>query len=67
MKYQKLAKFQKLSKLKKSKSEKLWKSGNSLNFNAIEAGSSISNYNAKIAFNYLWLAFIKAPIFAILI
>ena len=56
LKGQKLAKFQKLSKLGKLKRKKLKKSlktGNSPNFDAIEAGSSFLNPNAKITFNRL--------------
>ena len=54
----KLAKSQKLYK-----SKKLSKSRNSPKFRAIEVGPSFLISDAKMVFNYLWLAFTKAPIF----
>ena len=57
-KTRKLFKFQKSTKLKK----KLSKSGNLPNFNAKKNEPSFLISNAKMAFNYLWLAFTKAPI-----
>ena len=59
---QKLAKSQILFKSKSEKSKKLWKSRNSPNFNATEARLSFLIFEARTAFNRLWLAFIKAPI-----
>ena len=59
LKSEKLSKFQKLTKLKKI----LSKSGNSSNFNATKARPKFWTLDAKIAFNCLWLAFIKALIF----
>ena len=53
-----LSKSQKLAKLGK----KLSKRRNSLNFNAKESRLSFLTSSAKEAFNYLQLAFIKAPI-----
>ena len=74
-KTEKLFKSQKLSKSGKSKSKKtskswnlaksgkkLLKSGNSTNFDAMEDGPKFLTPDAKIAFNYLRLAFTKAPI-----
>ena len=57
-KSQKLAKSQKLSKSGKNSS----KSGNLPNFGTTETGPSFLTLKAKLAFNRLWLAFIKAPI-----
>ena len=61
----KLSKTRKLFKSQKSaKSEKkLSKSGNLSNFDAKENGLSFLTPDAKMAFNYLWLAFTKTPIF----
>ena len=59
---QKLAKSRKSSKSKSEKSKKPPKSGNSHNFDAMEAGSSFLTPKARAAFNHLRLAFIKAPI-----
>ena len=42
--------------------KKLSKSGNSTNFDAMEARPKFLTPNAKITFNYLRLAFIKVPI-----
>ena len=64
-KYRKLSKTRKLSKsqkLVKSK-KKLSKSGNLPNFDIKENGPNFLTPHAKIAFNYLQLAFTKAPIF----
>ena len=71
----KLFKSQKLSKSGKSKSEKTsksqnsaksrkksLKSGNSTNFDATEDGPKFLTPNTKTAFDYLRLAFTKAPI-----
>ena len=64
----KLSKTGKLSKSgnskgkKSAKSKKLLKSGNSPNFNAIEAGPSFLTPKARAAFNRLRLAFIEALI-----
>ena len=68
-------KLKKLSKSGKSKSKKmsksqnlaksgkiLSKSGNSINFNAMEAKLKFLTSDARIAFNCLWLAFIEASI-----
>ena len=65
-KLQKLAKSQKLPKSGKSKGEKLKnlsKSGNSSNFGAKDSGQSFLTPKTRSAFNHLWLAFTKAPIF----
>ena len=63
-KAQKLLKSPKLSKSWKSakSKKKLSKSWNSLNFNAKENEPSFLTPKAKMAFNYLKLAFIKALI-----
>ena len=71
-----MSKFQKSFKSGKSKSKKTsksWnsaksgkkssKSENSTNFDATEDGPKFLTPNAKIAFNYLRLAFTEAPIF----
>ena len=68
-------KLEKLFKLKKSKSEKIFKSQNfaklekkllksrnSINFGIIKVVPKFLNPNTSIAFNCLWLAFIKALI-----
>ena len=44
--------------------KKLLKSENLPNFDTIETKSKFLIPNAKTAFNCLWLAFIKAPIFS---
>ena len=64
-KYKKLLKTRKLFKsLKLAKSgKKLSKSGNSSIFNAKKIGSSFLISDTKMAFNYLYLTFTKAPIF----
>ena len=65
LKSQNLAKFRKLSKSEKSKSEKSKKqlnSENSPNFVATETGPRFLTPDARIAFNRLWLAFIKTLI-----
>ena len=49
-------------KIRLSQEKKLSKSGNSTNFNAIENKSKFLTPDARIAFNRLQLAFIKAPI-----
>ena len=54
-KIRKLFKSQKLIKLKK----KLLKNKNLSNFKIKENISSFLTFKARIAFNYLWLAFIK--------
>ena len=54
-----LSKSQKSTKLGKN----LSKSENSPNFGTIEVGPSFLTPSAREAFNRLWLAFIKAPIF----
>ena len=54
---QKMSKSQKLAKSKKQS-----KSGNSPNFDAMEAGSSFPIPEARAAFDRLRLAFTKAPI-----
>ena len=62
---QNLAKSGKLSKLEKfkgKKSKKLSKSGNSPNFDVIEARPNFLTSGAKEAFNCLRLAFTKTPI-----
>ena len=51
-----------MSKLRKSKSKKLLKSRNSPNFNITKVELSFLTPNARMAFNQLWLAFIKALI-----
>ena len=68
-----LEKLSKLGKLKKEKIFKSWnltksrkklsKSGNLTNFNVTEDKSKFLTLDAKIAFNYLRLAFTKALIF----
>ena len=71
----KTSKFQKLSQSRKSKSEKtsksqnlaksgkkLSKSGNSINFDAMEVEPKFLTPNVRTTFNRLQLAFIKAPI-----
>ena len=61
-----MAKSQKLSKSGKSegeKSRKLSKSRNSPNFDVTKAGPNFLTPATRIAFNYLWLVFTKAPIF----
>ena len=58
----KSAKSRKLSKSKDKKLKKPSKSRNLLNFNATMTGPSFLTFDAKIAFNCLWLAFIEAPI-----
>ena len=68
----KLGKLSKSRKLKSEKMSKSWnlaksrkklsKSGNSTNFNAIEVGPKFLNPDARITFNYLWLAFTEASI-----
>ena len=58
-KFQKSAKSQKSSKLGKNS----LKSGNSSNSGATETGPSFLIPEARSAFNRLWLAFTKAPIF----
>ena len=60
----KLSKSQKLSKFRKSvkSRKKLSKSENLPNFNAKKNGPSFLTPNARTTFNYLRLAFIKAPI-----
>ena len=60
---QKLSKSEKLRKKNLTKSKNLSKSWNSLNFGVTEAGHSFLILDARIAFNHLWLAFTKAPIF----
>ena len=64
-KYRKLLKTRKLSKSQKlAKSrKKLSKSENSFNSDIKKNGPSFLTPDARITFNYLWLAFIKAPIF----
>ena len=57
-KFQKLSKSQKLAKLKKE----LSKSGNLPNFDAKENEPSFLTPDTRTAFNYLWLAFTRAPI-----
>ena len=60
------SKGQKLAKSQKSKSEKSKKqskSGNSPHFDAMKFRSSILTFDAKIAFNRLWLVFTEALIF----
>ena len=51
-------KSQNLAKSRK----KLLKSRNLTNFSIIKARPKFLNPNAKMAFNCLWIAFIKAPI-----
>ena len=66
LKGQNLAKSQKLSRSRKSKGEKskkLSKGGNSPNFDAKDIGPSFLTPKARVAFNYLRIAFTKAPIF----
>ena len=58
LKSKKTSKFQNLAKLGK----KLSKNGNSTNFDVTETRPKFLTFNAKTAFNYLQLAFIKAPI-----
>ena len=58
-KFQKLSKSQKLAKSRK----KLSKSGNLPNFNTKENRPSFLTPDARMTFNYLRLAFIKALIF----
>ena len=71
----KLCRSKKLSKLGKSKSEKMFKSqnlirsgkklsksGNSTNSHVMETKPKFLYCNARIALNYLWLAFTKALI-----
>ena len=58
LKSEKMSKSQNLAKSKK----KLSKKGNSINFSTIEAGPKFLNFNVKIAFNCLWLAFTKTSI-----
>ena len=58
-----MSKFQKLFKSGKLKRKKLLKSRNLLNFDITKAGSGLLIFNAKIALNHLWLAFIKVLIF----
>ena len=43
--------------------KKLSKSRNSLKFIVKKGKSSFLTFNTRTAFNYLWLAFIKASIF----
>ena len=50
-------------KSRKSKNDKLLKSRNLSNFDAIKAGPSFLTLNAKTTLNHSWLAFIKIPIF----
>ena len=57
-KSEKIFKSWNLAKLRK----KLLKSGNSTNFDNMKTRPKFLTLNAKIAFNSLWLAFIKAPI-----
>ena len=57
-KLEKLFKSQKSAKLRK----KLLKNRNSPNFGASKAKLKFLTSDASIAFNRLWLAFIKAPI-----
>ena len=52
----------KLEKSKGKKSKKLSKSGNSPNFDTKNSGPSFLTPEARLAFNRLWLAFIKALI-----
>ena len=61
----KLSKIGKLLKSRKSakSGKKSSKSENLYNFDAKENRPSFLTPNAKIAFNHLWLAFIKALIF----
>ena len=59
-------KSKKSKKLSKSR-KKPPKSGNSPKFGTKKVGINILISDARIAYNYLWLAFIKAPIFDILI
>ena len=53
-----MSKSQNLAKSRK----KLIKSGNSTNFNTIEDGPKFLILDTRIAFNCLWLVFIKASI-----
>ena len=57
-KLKKMSKSWNLAKLGKKSS----KSGNSTNFNVTEAGPKFLIFDARAAFNCLWLAFTKAPI-----
>ena len=58
-------KGKKLSKSQKSvkPGKKLSKSGNLPNFNAKKNISSFLTLEGRVALNYLWLIFTKAPIF----
>ena len=65
----KLSKSRKLKSKKISKSQnlaksgkKLWKSGNSTNFNVTENKSKFLTFDVRIAFHRLWLAFTEALI-----
>ena len=59
LKGEKLFKSQNLAKLRK----KLSNNGNLPNFNIIKIELNFLIFDTRIAFNYLWLAFIKIPIF----
>ena len=59
LKTKKLSKLQKLAKLRK----KLLTNENLLKFDIKKTEPSFLTFNTRIAFNYLWLTFIKTSIF----